>query len=351
MASDIADIINTACDSDLAFYAYSRSGRFSFGACESTTPGIHANGFVISPFDNSDGGTLTITGDVDAADLTAYLPTRPKHPDCIHEFPERSVTKADHEKLVKEAVEILKENPGKIVCARAMTGKSRIDIGKSFRNLSERYPDAFTFCFRTPQSDLYMGASPELLLRKSGTDYSTMALAGTRPAGSSGPWDVKNIEEQRLVTDHIMKVLADTGLHPECGDTFSKKAGYIEHICTPVSASGVVESGDAELLSRLSPTPALCGSPTKRALDFINSRESFSRGYYGGYCGPTDNQGNFEFYVNLRSGRFRKASGDNLYDYALFAGGGITGRSEAESEWTETERKLTTIKSAICHID
>ena len=75
-----------------------------------------------------------------------------------------------------------------------------------------------------------MGASPEMLLSSSDGSLHTVALAGTRLAGTEEAWDVKNIEEQELVVDFIMSAME--GLAPEKGSTFTRVAGPVEHLCT-----------------------------------------------------------------------------------------------------------------------
>ncbi len=93
----------------------------------------------------------------------------------------------------------------------------------------------------------------------------------------------------------------------------------------------------AELALRLSPTPALCGFPVESAMRIIDVCENFDRSYYGGFCGPYQNEGDFNFFVNLRSLRLTPAG------CALYAGGGINEMSAPDDEWLETENKLSTL--------
>lgn len=69
----------------------------------------------------------------------------------------------------------------------------------------------------------------------------------------------------------------------------------------------------------------------------INVCENFDRSYYGGFCGPYQNEGDFNFSVNLRSLRLTPAG------CALYAGGGINEMSAPDDEWLETENKLSTL--------
>ncbi|MDE6814003.1 MAG: hypothetical protein K2J28_09300, partial [Duncaniella sp.] len=57
----------------------------------------------------------------------------------------------------------------------------------------------------------------------SGREVRTMALAGTRPADVTGPWDGKNIYEQSLVTEFIAETLKKEGLDVKVGELSDKR--------------------------------------------------------------------------------------------------------------------------------
>lgn len=272
-----------------------------------------------------------------------------------------SIRKEIHIKLVEDAIKFVKSTEktkdvsSKVVASRIKKVETKIIIPALYRNLVKAYPDACVFLFSTSQSGTWIGASPELLcsIHHSGDwQLNTMALAGTRPADTGGEWDDKNICEQAMVTEYILSSLKSLKIEAVKGETFTKKAGEIEHLCTPITAKidssrNFVDSSSrtdnlipflVPILKKLSPTPALCGYPQKEAMDFIISHESFARDFYGGFIGtvsPYDSA----IYVNLRCGRFLP-NGEGIL---LYAGGGITRDSNSEKEWEETERKLSTL--------
>lgn len=329
--------IRGAINSGLSFYSYRHPGdlMISFGSSEGFSPGIGTPGFVIGMFDPS-LPYITIpykgTGNCHS-DLTSFT------------IPEISTSFNEYAVEIKEIKEtLLKIETGKTVAARVATFDESIDLGATFFELSRKYPEAYVFCFATPATGCWIGASPELLLEGKNGELSTMALAGTRPSGLQQPWDDKNIEEQEMVKDYIVEVFKRNNLSPEVRDTFTKKAGDIEHICTPVTSSFVRSSLDIEnLLRELSPTPALCGAPRNVALELINKCENFSRGCYGGFCGPFHSVDDFLFNVVLRCAAVDERR------FCVYAGGGITVKSKTEEEWEETELKLNTfLGSVIC---
>lgn len=299
-----------------------------------------AKGFVIAPFANPDEGLMTIPYDIHNLD-SKFRPEKSNIP--------ASTTSEDYEEEVRSIINALGGDRGKTVAARAIRLDIRVDLDATFNNLCSAYPEAFVFVFSTASTGTWIGASPELLLRKEGDFLHTMALAGTRPYSEKDKkWDEKNRDEQAMVTEFIIDSLMRHCGAVTTGKTFTKKAGPVEHICTPISAymppTLLAEEYEEShtnrlrrLLTELSPTPALCGSDRSRSLELISKHEHFQREMYGGFCGPNDIEGTTAFFVNLRSA---KVSTDTA---AIYAGGGITALSSAENEWHETEIKSKTI--------
>lgn len=335
--------IRGAIESRLSIYAYRRPGdmMISFGSSESVVEGIDMPGFVIAPFLPA-LPYLTIP----------YKPTPKPNPSTLSHNPSTlnhnltSTTKQQHEAEVNAIREELsKIGYGKAVAARIIVEEEKIDPAETFSNLCRNYPNAFVFCFSTPYTGCWVGASPELLLEAHGSQLRTMSLAGTRPISTSDNWDAKNIEEQRMVTDFIANAFEKNEITPYVGETLTKQAGIVEHICTPISADINSETFSEEKLNRLlrdlSPTPALCGLPRDIALQLIQSLENFSRGCYGGFCGPYHSPKDFSFFVNLRSVLIESTR------FCIFAGGGITLQSNPDTEWLETQLKAQTILNSI----
>lgn len=334
----LGDEIRGAIESRLSFYAYRRPGdlMITYGSSEGVVEGIGIPGFVIAPF-NPDLPYLTIP----------YKPVKPfrSSDGNAYSSPARSTTFDEYQAEIEGIKQCLENHGfGKTVAARVCVEKGAVDVGSTFAELARLHPDAFVFCFSTPHTGCWIGASPELLLESSARGLSTMALAGTRPANSQCEWDIKNMEEQQMVTDFISDSLQKNGISPSLGDTVSRRAGKVEHLCTPISgspANPVSPESLTGLLRDLSPTPALCGTPRDMALKLIRDFEQFDRGCYGGFCGPYRSPSDFSFYVTLRCALVEATK------YCIFAGGGITLRSDAIPEWEETEIKSSTMRDSM----
>lgn len=328
--SAFSEEVKGAILSGLSFYSYRMPGdlMISFGSSEGYLNGIGVPGFVIGRFlPNLPYLTIPYKGI-----------GKNSENDQGYRMPEESTS---FEKYSNEVAGILsfldkQDKSGKVVAARVMVKDEDIDPSHLFFRLLRTFPNAFVFCFSTPATGCWIGASPELLLKGKNGILETMALAGTREIGEDEPWDEKNIEEQVIVKDYIENIFRNNGLSPIEGETFSKEAGIIEHICTPVSAE--ILSGkkiDIEkFLHELSPTPALCGFPKEEALRIIEKYENFDRGCYGGFCGPYHSAKDFHFNVVLRCASFTER------EICLYAGGGITSKSNVYNEWRETQLKF-----------
>lgn len=299
--------------------------------------GLHDDSFIIAPFENPETGILSITD-------IRYMKLEDILSDCVFTYsglrfklPENSTIRDFHRHEVEEIIKSTNGDSGKkTIAARAICGTGKIDVLSSFMNLCKSFPDAYVFFFSTPLTGAWIGATPELLLDADHGKISTYALAGTRPAGTAGEWDEKNIAEQIIVKDFIISVFAKYGLIPECGNPRTKKAGNIEHILSEISSTVIPEpflNNIPAFLGQLSPTPALCGMPREEAMSSIRRLEDFSRAYYGGFCGKFSSSRSFSLYVNLRSVWFSDER------WCMFAGGGITCASDPDAEWEETDRK------------
>lgn len=334
----LGEEIRGAIESRLSFYAYRRPGdmMITYGSSEGVVEGIGVPGFVIAPF-MPDAPYLTIP----------YKPVKPFLSQISNSYhcPRYSTTPQEHASEIREIKEVLADiTSGKIIAARVCIENRNVDVASTFSELSKRHPDAFVFCFSTPQTGCWIGASPELLLESHQNKLVTMALAGTRAANSSGDWDIKNVEEQNIVTKFIAETFSYHNIPPQIDDTYSRQAGKVEHLCTPISGiprHPLTAEALTSLLRDLSPTPALCGLPRDIALKVIRKTENFDRGYYGGFCGPYRSPSDFSFYVNLRCCLVEELK------YCIFIGGGITLRSNSESEWAETEIKSSTIRESM----
>lgn len=231
----------------------------------------------------------------------------------------------------------------KVVLSRVI--RISLDIAQElpllFKNLLASYQSAFVYLLYSPDSGAWLGATPELLLSTIGQKVSTMALAGTRKTGTETEWGQKEIDEQQWVAKYIRQKLEESGCSGiEQTRAYTVKAGNVEHLRTDFLA--LTPGTDfTSLLSKLHPTPAVCGWPADKAAKIISETEGYNRTFYTGYLGPVNLEQKTSLFVNLRC----LQAIDN--EAAIYAGGGITINSNPSKEWEETAIKSRTLLAEI----
>ena len=226
----------------------------------------------------------------------------------------------------------------KIVLSRSVRVNEEVNLSQTFINLLHTYPHAFVYLWNHPKTGTWFGATPEQLISQKNETLETMALAGTKPFKGTidVSWDVKEKEEQQLVSDQIFDNLSHFFFKKNISfsQPFTRKAGNLLHLCTTFTTPAT--ESIASLVNTLHPTPAVGGSPKKEAVNFIKENEGYERAYYTGFLGPINNHES-RLFVNLRCAQYQS------HFTTLFVGAGITSKSKAENEWEETRQKTKTI--------
>lgn len=234
----------------------------------------------------------------------------------------------------------------KLVLSRCYSIDKITDFSLSsvFRAACSRYIHSYIYLCYTPQTGIWLGSTPEIILSGGKGEWSTVALAGTQPLQDGKLpqiWDEKNRKEQDYVTSYIRRQLLSLGIHPTENGPYPAYAGALSHLKTDFHFSLADNHCLGDLLKLLHPTPAVCGLPKEKAYQFILDNEGYDRRYYSGFIGWLDPEGQTDLYVNLRCMHI----GDHLL--MLYAGGGLLASSELNDEWQETEKKLQTMKQII----
>lgn len=234
----------------------------------------------------------------------------------------------------------------KVVLAREVlvSAAAAHDPAAVFGAMREQFSSCFCFCCGTPEA-AFIGASPELLLRRSGASVSTVALAGSIRRSSDPAVDDhlgeqllhsdKDRREHEIVADRITRILrphavwVETEPEPEV-----VKVANIQHLATPIVAQLAEPRSAVELAGILHPTPAVGGEPSAAAAEAIAELEQMDRGWYAGPVGWMDATEDGEFCVALRSALLRDREAH------LYAGVGVVAGSEPAAELAETEIKL-----------
>ena len=215
----------------------------------------------------------------------------------------------------------------------------------AFDKALTHYPNAFVSLCYTPQSGLWLCATPEMLLRGDGADWQTVALAGTMPRQADGEpsvWSEKNKREHHYVQRFIGELLEQEGIPYRALDVETTTTGQLQHLQARFALQLPEEYAPITLAERLHPTPAVCGTPQRVAQRLILEEESAERSYYAGFLGWYEPERRVDFFVQIRCLQLLPEQALRLY-----AGGGIVRGSSLESEWQEVLHKLSAIHSLI----
>ncbi len=257
--------------------------------------------------------------------------------------------KAHFEALVAKGVAEIKDGEfEKLVLSRTEAVATDHSVTEIFGRLLSAYPQAMRYCFYHPASGLWMGATPEQLLKAEGNTIHTVALAGTQlyADGQEAVWPEKEQQEQRFVTDYITQELHGIAANIETTRPYTFRAGNIVHIKTDIRAELKPGTTVGDAVNALHPTPAVCGLPKAAARDFIITNEGYDRNYYSGFLGElnisSEEQGACtDLFVNLRCLRL-DGNVANLY-----IGCGVTEGSDPEKEFIETVNKSMTMRRVL----
>ena len=265
---------------------------------------------------------------------------------------EGSRTTIEWQESVAEAVRRIRAGElDKVVLARDVVAnvEGTLDVRHLLLRLATAYPSCWTFSV----GDL-IGATPELLVRRTGDLVTSRVLAGTVRRRGDDRTDAglarallasdKDSEEHEYAVRSVAKALA-----AHCTDLDVPERPHVlelanvQHLATDVTGRLADSATVLALAASLHPTAAVCGTPTERALALIREIEGMDRGRYAGPVGWFDRHGDGEFGIALRC-----ASVDvERAEVRSYAGCGIVAGSDPVDELAESVAKLVPIRDAL----
>jgi len=237
----------------------------------------------------------------------------------------------------------------KIVAARSavvtLAGDAR--VADMLAELDSRHADCVRVLVRPPGGGALVAATPERLVKLEGAHVACDALAGSIARREDHDdaallASAKDRNEHELVVHAIASALraldADVRFPGEPG---VRTLRHVLHLHTPIAATLRTHRHVLELAAALHPTPAVGGTPTTIATDWIAAHEVVPRGWYASPVGWFDLDGNGELAVAIRSGLL---AGERAH---LWAGAGIVAGSDPDRELAETDLKLRAMLGAL----
>lgn len=202
------------------------------------------------------------------------------------------------ENLLNEAIDAIREQAlEKVVLARKtdVLFDHEIPLAEVIERMIDKQTNSYVFVIEQ-EDDAFIGATPERLVQVKGNELLSACLAGTTARGKTEEddemlaWQLLNDEKNREEHDYVVQMIKQSvAPYVESFDIPDAPVIYplksLQHLFTPVTATLKSDATILDLVKQLHPTPALGGEPRDKALQFIDEKEPFDRGWYAGPIG------------------------------------------------------------------
>ncbi len=249
--------------------------------------------------------------------------------------------------LINQGIQLVEEGIlEKIVLASRVKIeiKNKLNLIPILKKLKNNQPNTCRYVWKRNSKDIIFGASPEKLFSFCKPNLILEAIAGTVSSDlnpDSLLKSTKDIKEHNYVINYLIECLEVLKINNYIKSELKVTSfGDISHLQTLICAK-VDNICPFDLLRILHPSPAVCGSPQKEAMNWINTLETFSRGNYASPMGWVDSDGNSEFRVAIRGARYI----DQNLEFT--AGSGIVKGSIADKEIEEIKLKFKSLVKQI----
>lgn len=265
-----------------------------------------------------------------------------------------NITRTDFESAVEKAKEYVRSGDIiQVVLSQRFSGELSADPLDIYRVLRTLNPSPYMFFLRLDDT-VVAGASPEVMVRKEGTNVELRPIAGTRPRGATQQDDSRLAEElladPKERAEHVMLVdLGRNDLGRVCSAGSVKvtelmaieRYSHVMHIVSNVQGQLKNGSDAFDLVRATFPAGTLSGAPKIRAMEIIDELEPVRREIYGGAVGYFSFSGNMDLAIAIRTLVIKDGR------VHLQAGAGIVADSDPAAEWQETVNKGMAVMKAI----
>jgi menaquinone-specific isochorismate synthase len=251
---------------------------------------------------------------------------------------------------VEKALEVISSGQiEKVVLARDLSASvsTEFNINPALRKLEKK----FDSCYIYSVAGMF-GASPELLVKVSHSEFSARVLAGTAGRGTDPGVDQaigaaliespKNRAEHKFAIDSLVVSLSQfTKEITVDEEPFSIALPNLWHLASDVKAMLSSDSTSLQVVNALHPSAAVAGTPRDRALEVIEEIENADRGRYAGPVGWLGADGDGVWAIALRGAQLSNGK------LTAFAGCGIVAGSDAQAELDEAILKFKPIVDSL----
>ncbi|OIK15706.1 aminodeoxychorismate synthase component I [Bacillus sp. MUM 116] len=227
-----------------------------------------------------------------------------------------------------------------------------VEAMKVYEQLRGLNPSPYMGYFHTSEFQIVSG-SPELLVKKKGSEVSTRPIAGTRSRGKNEVEDQELanelIENEKERAEHVMLVdLERNDLGRVCAygtvevNEFMviEKYSHVMHIVSNVQGQLADGKDCIDVIDAAFPGGTITGAPKVRTMEIIEELEPVQRGIYTGSLGWIDFSGDMELNIVIRTMLVK----DRMAH--VQAGAGIVIDSNPKHEYKESLKKAAALWGA-----
>ena len=264
-----------------------------------------------------------------------------------------SVTGPQFEKMVRDVQEYISN--GEVIQVNLTVRQSKplsADPLTMYEALRSFNPSPYMASIGSKEFSV-VSSSPELLLKKRGTELSTRPIGGTRPRGASeqedAAYEADLLSNDKEKGEHIMLVdleREDFGRICELETVETnefmvvEKYSHVMHLVSNIRGTAVEGISNADIVKGVFPGGTITGAPKLRTMEIIEELEPARRGLYTGSIGWFGFNGDFELNVVIRSAFIQ----DGIA--YIQAGAGLVAESVPEEEYIESLGKAKALWQA-----
>lgn len=223
------------------------------------------------------------------------------------------------------------------------------DVYEEVRKLN---PSPYMSYLHLPDMQI-ASASPELLVKKAGTELSTRPIAGTRSRGKT-PEEDQSLANELIHNDkeraeHVMLVdleRNDLGRVSQYGSVevnefmVIEKYSHVMHIVSNVRGTLDEQYDEADVIRAVFPGGTITGAPKVRTMEIIEELEPVRRGLYTGSIGWIGFNGDLELNIVIRTMLVKDGQAH------VQAGAGVVIDSHPKREYKESLKKARALWQA-----
>jgi len=275
--------------------------------------------------------------------------------DAVTVQPEPQTNRNDFEAAVAKAKEYIHAGDiFQVVLSQRFSKPLACDPFEIYRAVRHINPSPYLFYLHIGDTIL-VGSSPEILVRREGSQAVVRPIAGTRPRGTTLEMD-KALEKELLAdakecAEHVMLVdlgRNDLGRVCEYGSVKLTESMAIEryshvmHMVSQVEGTLRKDVDAIDLLAATFPAGTVSGAPKVRAMEIIRELEPVARGPYAGCVGYIGFGGeHMDTAIAIRTAVIH---GSQVH---IQAGAGIVADSIPANEHVECVNKATALFRAV----